>query len=172
MLQRILAEAAEEGGVLDAAIAQDIAQARRLWQLRESVSEAQRIEGVSIKHDIAVPTSRVPEFMLRADAAVARVFPGVRIVNFGHIGDGNLHYNLSKPETAANSDFIARTDEVNRVVHDIVADLGGSISAEHGLGQLKRGEILRYKSEVELEMMRAVKRALDPHHLMNPGKVL
>lgn len=172
VLQQVLAAMAADGSVLDATIAQDIAQAQRLWLLRESVSEAQRIEGVSIKHDIAVPTSRVAEFIRRADDAMARIFPGVRIVNFGHIGDGNLHYNLSKPDSQANRDFIDRTAEVNRVVHDIVADLEGSISAEHGLGQLKRQEILRYKGEVELEMMRAVKRALDPHHLMNPGKVL
>jgi FAD/FMN-containing dehydrogenase len=172
VLQRVLVAMAEDGSVLDATIAQDIAQAQRLWLLRESVSEAQRIEGVSIKHDIAVPTSRVAEFIRRADEAMARIFPGVRIVNFGHIGDGNLHYNLSKPDSQANRDFIERTAEVNGVVHDIVADLGGSISAEHGLGQLKRQEILRYKGEVEMELMRAVKRALDPHHLMNPGKVV
>jgi FAD/FMN-containing dehydrogenase len=172
VLQQVLGRAAEEGGVLDATIAQDIAQARRLWQLRESVSEAQRIEGVSIKHDIAVPTSRVAEFIRRADSALARVFPDLRIVNFGHIGDGNLHYNLSKPDSQANRDFIARSAEVNRIVHDIAAELGGSISAEHGLGQLKREEILRYKGEVEMELMRAVKRALDPQNLMNPGKVL
>ncbi|HET9701590.1 MAG TPA: FAD-binding oxidoreductase [Burkholderiales bacterium] len=172
VLQQVLAAMAEEGGVLDAAIAQDIAQAKRLWLLRESVSEAQRIEGVSIKHDIAVPTSRVADFIRRADEAMARIFPGVRIINFGHIGDGNLHYNLSKPDSQANRDFIARTAEVNRVIHDIVAELEGSISAEHGLGQLKRQEILRYKGKVELDLMRAVKRGFDPHHLMNPWKVL
>ena len=145
---------------------------RDSWHLRENISEAQRIEGVSIKHDIAVPVSRIAEFIARADAELQRAFPAVRIVTFGHIGDGNLHYNLSRPETAANADFIAQTPQANRIVHDIVADLDGSISAEHGLGQLKRTEILRYKSAVEMDLMRAVKQALDPHGLMNPGKVL
>jgi FAD/FMN-containing dehydrogenase len=146
---------------------------RRLLGLRENISEAQRIEGVSIKHDIAVPVSRIAEFIARADAALRRAFPAVRIVCFGHIGDGNLHYNLSKPEAAeSNAEFIAQTPQANRIVHDLVAELGGSISAEHGLGQLKRGEILRYKSAVEMDLMRAVKQALDPAGLMNPGKVL
>ncbi len=171
-LERVLGQEVEAGGVLDAALAQDVARARALWHLRESISEAQRMEGVSIKHDVAVPVSRIAEFVARADAALARAWPGVRIVNFGHVGDGNLHYNLSKPEAADNSGFIACTAEVNRIVHDLAAELGGSISAEHGLGQLKRGEVLRYKGEVEMDLMRAVKRALDPRGLMNPGKVL
>lgn len=171
-LERVLEQQAEGGGVSDAVIAQDLSQARALWHLRENISEAQRVEGVSIKHDIAVPVSRIAEFIARADAALLKAYPDVRIINFGHIGDGNLHYNLSKPEAAANESFIARTREVNRIVHDTVAELGGSISAEHGLGQLKREEILRYKSPVEMELMRAVKWALDPRGLMNPGKLL
>ena len=116
--------------------------------------------------------SRIAGFIARADAELQRAFPAVRIVTFGHIGDGNLHYNLSRPDAEANADFIAQTPQANRIVHDIVAELGGSISAEHGLGQLKRGEILRYKSAVEMDLMRAVKQALDPHGLMNPGKVI
>ncbi|MCC6912039.1 MAG: hydroxyacid dehydrogenase, partial [Flavobacteriales bacterium] len=116
--------------------------------------------------------SRIAEFIERADAALRQAFASVRIVTFGHIGDGNLHYNLSRPEAAANAEFIGQTPTVNRIVHDTVALLDGSISAEHGLGQLKRTEVLRYKSGVEIELMRAVKRALDPHGLMNPGKVL
>ena len=172
MLGAVLGAEIGAGRVADAAIAQDFAQRQAFWQLRENISEAQRIEGLSIKHDIAVPVSRIAEFIARADAALAKTFPAVRIVTFGHIGDGNLHYNLSRPEAAANAAFIAQTPEVNRIVHDIVIDLGGSISAEHGLGQLKRTEILRYKSAVEMELMRAVKRALDPHGLMNPGKLL
>ena len=171
-LEVALAEEMESGRVADAAVARSLAQAQDFWRLRENISEAQKVEGVSIKHDIAVPVSRIPEFIARADTDLALAFPGVRIVAFGHVGDGNLHYNLSQPEAGANAEFIALTPRANRIVHDIVASLGGSISAEHGLGQLKRGEILRYKSEVEMNLMRAVKRALDPHNVMNPGKVL
>ncbi len=162
----------EAGRVRDAVVARSIAQAQALWALRENISEAQRIEGISIKHDIAVPVSRIDEFITAAGKALRRAFGGVRIVVFGHIGDGNLHYNLSRPEAAGNDEFIAQTPAANRIVHDLVTRLGGSISAEHGLGQLKRGEILRYKSELEMELMRRVKTALDPHNLMNPGKVL
>ena len=172
VLEQVLQAEAESGRVTDAVLAQDLSQARALWHLRENISEAQRVEGISIKHDISVPVSRIAEFISRADAALLQAFPDLRIVNFGHIGDGNLHYNLSKPDATANEDFIARTPQANRIVHDIVAELGGSISAEHGLGQLKREEILRYKSDVEMNLMRAVKRALDPQGLMNPGKVL
>ncbi len=171
-LEGILGAEMEAGRVADAAVAQDLGQQQALWHLRESISEAQRIEGISIKHDIAVPVSRIAEFIERAGAELERAFPDLRIVVFGHIGDGNLHYNLSKPEAAANADFIAQTPQANRIVHDVVASLDGSISAEHGLGQLKRAEIQRYKSGVEMDLMRAVKQALDPHGLMNPGKVL
>jgi len=171
-LEGVLAGAMEDGAVADAVVAQSEAQARALWALRENISEAQKIEGVSIKHDISLPVSRIAEFIERADAALAVAFPGVRIVCFGHVGDGNLHYNQSKPAAQENAAFVARTADVNRVVHDLVHGLGGSISAEHGLGQLKREEILRYKSATEMDMMRAVKRALDPRGLMNPGKVL
>jgi FAD/FMN-containing dehydrogenase len=171
-LEAALAEEIEAGRARDAVIAQSETQAQQLWRLRESIGEAQKIEGYSIKHDIAVPVSRIPEFLVRADAALAAAFPGIRVVAFGHVGDGNLHYNQSKPDAADNPAFIAMTPQVNRVVHDLVAELGGSISAEHGLGQLKREEVLRYKSAVEMELMRAVKRALDPLGLMNPGKVL
>lgn len=171
-LETILAAEIEAGRVEDAAIAQSEAQAAALWQLRENISFAQKIEGVSIKHDISVPVSRIAEFIERADEALKRRFPGVRIVCFGHIGDGNLHYNLSKPAAQANADFIDQTGAVNLIVHDLVHELSGSISAEHGLGQLKRGEILRYKSAVEMDLMRALKQVLDPAGVMNPGKVL
>jgi len=164
--------AAESDLVEDAAVAKSEAQADALWQLRENISEAQRLEGFSIKHDVALPLSRLAEFIARADAALAEAFPGLRIVCFGHIGDGNLHYNLSKPASQDNARFVAQTARVNRIVHDLVHGLGGSISAEHGLGQLKREEILRYKSAVEMEMMRRVKQALDPDGLFNPGKLL
>jgi FAD/FMN-containing dehydrogenase len=171
-LEQALQRAAEEGVVDDAAVAASEAQAAALWALRENVSEAQKIEGVSIKHDIAVPVSRIAEFIARADVALLAAFPQVRIVCFGHIGDGNLHYNLSRPDAQSNAGFIAQTESVNRIVHDLVHELGGSISAEHGLGQLKREEVLRYKSATEMDMMRAVKQALDPRGLMNPGKLL
>ena len=171
-LEVVLGEACAQGLASDAAVAASGAQAQALWALREDISEAQRIEGVSIKHDVSVPVSRLPEFLERAGAALAARWPDVRVVAFGHIGDGNLHYNLSKPAADDNAVFIARTAEVNRIVHDLVCELGGSISAEHGLGQLKREEVLRYKPALEMELMRRVKQAFDPAGLMNPGKVL
>jgi FAD/FMN-containing dehydrogenase len=171
-LEAWLADRLEDGQVSDAVIAQSDAQAAKLWALRENISEAQKIEGVSIKHDIAVPVSRIPEFLSRADAALASAFPGIRVVAFGHVGDGNLHYNLSKPDAQENAHFLASQPAVNRIVHDTVDALNGSISAEHGIGQLKCGELLHYKSPLEISLMRAVKQALDPAGLMNPGKVL
>lgn len=167
-----LAECLEAGLAEDAVVAQSEAQAKKLWQLRENISEAQKIEGISIKHDVSVPVSRIPEFLAQAGAALDAAFPDIRIVAFGHVGDGNLHYNLSKADRQDNGQFIACQPQANRLVHDLVHSLGGSISAEHGLGQLKREEILRYKSPVEMAMMRAVKAALDPKGLMNPGKVI
>lgn len=171
-LQQALEGAQQQGLIDDAVVAGSLAQSTALWALRENISEAQRIEGISIKHDVSVPVSRIPEFLQRAEVALQAVWPDVRIVAFGHIGDGNLHYNLSKADRQDNASFIAGTPQANRIVHDLVHALGGSISAEHGLGQLKREEIRRYKSPLELEMMRAIKGTLDPHGLMNPGKVL
>ena len=171
-MEAFLESALESGGISDAVLAQSVEQARRLWALRENISEAQKIEGLSIKHDVSVPISRIGEFVEQADTALEKAFPGIRIVTFGHVGDGNLHYNQSKPEAGGNADFIGAQAQVNELVHDIVHRLGGSISAEHGIGQLKREELLRYKSPLEMEMMRAVKRAFDPQGLMNPGKVL
>ncbi len=171
-LEEVLFDAVAAGEAGDAAIARNEAQAREFWALRENIAEAQKIEGLSIKHDISLPVSRIPEFIARCDAALTENFPGVRIVCFGHLGDGNLHYNQSQPAGLDNAAFIAQSAAVNRIVHDLVHELDGSISAEHGLGQLKREEILRYKSAVEMDMMRAVKRALDPQGLMNPGKIL
>ena len=160
------------GRVADGALATSQAQAAKLWALRENISEAQKIEGVSIKHDISVPVSAIPAFLETADAALAKAYPGIRVVAFGHVGDGNLHYNLSKPDAQDNNAFIAAQPEVNRIVHDAVHALNGSISAEHGIGQLKREEILRYKSPVEMALMRTLKQAVDPQGLMNPGKVV
>ena len=170
--EAFLTTALEKAWIGDAVLAQSGEQAANLWDLRERISEAQKIEGFSIKHDISVPVSRIGEFIERADAALQAAYPGIRIVAFGHVGDGNLHYNQSKPEAGENAEFMAAQPEVNRIVHDIVDALGGSISAEHGIGQLKRGELAHYKSAVEMEMMRAIKRTFDPMGLMNPGKVL
>jgi FAD/FMN-containing dehydrogenase len=174
-LEEVLCEASAAEEVGDAAIARSETQAQAFWALRENIAEAQKIEGLSIKHDISLPVSRIAEFIERCDAALTTAFPGVRIVCFGHLGDGNLHYNQSQSSHLSgqdNANFIAGTSAVNRVVHDLVHELGGSISAEHGLGQLKRAEILRYKGTVEMDMMRAIKHAIDPHDRMNPGKVL
>lgn len=165
-------QALESEAISDAVLAQSGEQAKRLWALRENISEAQKIEGISIKHDISLPISRLPDFVAAADAALQAAFPGIRIVTFGHVGDGNLHYNQSQAERGANAAFIAQEPQVNRIVHDLVHEFGGSISAEHGIGQLKRTELLRYKSPVEMEMMRTLKRAFDPQGVMNPGKVL
>ena len=162
-----------EGGLaLDVVLAVSEAQRRQLWALREYISEAQAAEGPNIKHDISVPISQIPAFIAATDAALQDAFPGVRMVTFGHLGDGNLHYNVAPPAGGDAELFIERTDAVNRVVHDSVARFGGSISAEHGLGQYKRDEVLRYKSPVEMALMRSVKRAIDPLGIMNPGKVL
>ncbi len=171
-MEGFLEQSLENGAINDAVVAESVDQARRLWALREDISEAQKIEGISIKHDISVPVSRIGEFVERADAALQQAFPGIRIVAFGHVGDGNLHYNQSRAEAGENAAFIAAQPKVNEIVHDLVHALGGSISAEHGIGQLKREEILRYKSPLEMEMMRAIKRTFDPQGLMNPGKVL
>ncbi len=172
LIEQVLGAAISAGQVRDAVVAASEAQAAALWALRENISEAQKRDGLSIKHDVSLPVSRVAEFIARADALLETAYPGVRVVCFGHVGDGNLHYNPSKPIAPDNASFIAGTAEVNRIVHDLVAELGGSISAEHGLGQLKREEILRYKSPVEIELMRKLKQALDPAGLMNPGKLI
>jgi FAD/FMN-containing dehydrogenase len=160
-------------GILEYAVTSDPAQAEAWWKLRKSISDAQKIEGVSIKHDVAVPLSRVAEFIAQASAALQGAYSGVRIVAFGHMGDGNIHYNVSLFDAAQNAAFIAqREHEVNHMVYELVAKLDGSISAEHGLGQLKREEITHYKSALELELMRGIKHAFDPHGLMNPGKMI
>ena len=171
-LEAILADGMERGLVLDAVISASVAQTAAIWKLRDGMSDAQKPEGGSIKHDISVPVSQVAAFMSRATAAVEKLIPGVRIVAFGHIGDGNIHFNLSQPLGADKAAFLERWHEANDVVHHICAALGGSISAEHGLGQLKRDEIRRYKSAIELDLMRAIKAMLDPHGIMNPGKLL
>ncbi len=157
--------------ILDAAVAQSEARARAFWKLREFISEAQSDEGPNIKHDVSIPISHIAEFISTTHAELARAQPGIRMVTFGHLGDGNLHCNVSPPEGVAPDVFLRQSAAINRIVHGSVARFGGSISAEHGLGQLKREEILRYKSPIELELMCKIKRTLDPHGIMNPGKV-
>ena len=171
-MEATLAAALEAGEATDAVIATSDTQRKKLWALREDMSEVQKREGGSIKHDVSVPVSRVAKFIAQASAAVEAAMPGVRPVPFGHVGDGNIHFNLSQPVGSDKKAFIARWDEMNAIVHDIVRSLGGSISAEHGVGIMKRDEIAATKSPVEIEMMRAVKRALDPKNILNPGKVV
>lgn len=173
-----LMQAAFDAGLItDAVIAQSLAQSQSLWALRESISEAQAAEGKNIKHDISVPISRIADFIQTTNALLQQAFPGVRMVTFGHLGDGNLHYNVSPALDAAGrcepeAEFLAKQSRIYGIVHDQVHAYRGSISAEHGIGRLKREENMRYKSPVELRLMRAIKQALDPHNLMNPGKVV
>jgi FAD/FMN-containing dehydrogenase len=171
-LEWMLAEASEQGVIGDAVIAGTLAQSHELWRLRETISEAQKPEGGSIKHDISVPVARIPEFLALAAREVEEAFPGARPVAFGHFGDGNVHYNVSQPAGSDRAAFLARWDEVSAKVHDVVASLGGSISAEHGIGQLKRQELVRFKSPIELDLMRRIKAAFDPRGILNPGKLL
>jgi len=171
-LEAILAQGLEDGIVDDAVIAANLSQRKALWKLRDEMSAAQKPEGGSIKHDISVPVAAVPEFIAQADAAVVSLIPGARPVPFGHLGDGNIHYNVSQPVGANAADFLARWHEVNAVVFGIVLKLGGSISAEHGIGVLKRDELPEVKDQVAIELMRQVKAMLDPLGIMNPGKVL
>jgi FAD/FMN-containing dehydrogenase len=172
-LTELLAEALESHLIADAAVASSLAQSRAMWALRENISEAQAAEGKNIKHDVSVPISAIAEFVDSTNAALVGRFPGVRMVVFGHLGDGNLHYNVSPPAGAADEQaFLDLQPAINLITHDAVVARRGSISAEHGLGQLRRDEAARYKSEVEMGLMRAVKAALDPHGIMNPDKVL
>ncbi len=171
-MMAVLEGAFEEELVLDATVAASESQAAALWRIREAMVEAQKHEGGSIKHDVSVPISSVPEFLERAMAAVSERIPGIRPVPFGHIGDGNIHFNLSQPLGADKAEYIARWDEMNEIVHDIVVELGGSISAEHGIGRLKVASNAHYKSSVEIDLMKKIKAALDPAGIMNPHKVV
>jgi len=171
LLERLLAGVLEEGLVADGVIAESGAQARELWRIREPIVEAQLFSG-SIKHDVFVPVSRVAEFIIRASTGVSERLPGIRPIAFGHVGDGNIHFNLTQPERADTAAYLGRWQEFNDIVHGVVRELRGSISAEHGVGMMKCEEITHYKSAVEIELMRRVKRALDPANIMNPGKVV
>ena len=171
-MEDALGRAVESGIARDAAVAQSEDQAARLWALRENISEAQRREGPNIKHDISLPISAIPAFLDDAGAALVAAFPGAQLVIFGHLGDGNLHYNVAAPVGESAAQFLANSAAANRIVHDRVVAAGGSISAEHGIGQSKRDELAHYKTPLELELMRRIKAALDPAGLLNPGKVL
>ncbi len=169
----LLALAFERGLLVDAAVAASLEQSKTMWHLRESIPLAQSLEGLNIKHDISVPISRIPAFVRATDEALERAVPGVRLVDFGHLGDGNLHYNVQAPEGEPADRFLAEREvEVNRIVYDAVTAHGGSISAEHGIGALKREELAQRKSPVAMKMMRAIKQALDPHGRLNPGRVV
>ncbi len=171
--EALLEAAFEAGTISDAAVAESVQQSRQLWHLRESIPLAQAEEGLNVKHDIALPVSRIPAFIAATDAALAQALPGVRVVDFGHLGDGNLHYNVQCPEGADAAAFLREhEDAVNTIVYDAVLAHGGSISAEHGIGALKRDTLPHYKSPVALGLMRSIKQALDPQGLMNPGRVL
>ncbi|HVE89152.1 MAG TPA: FAD-binding oxidoreductase [Burkholderiaceae bacterium] len=172
LLQALAERALDQQVISDAAIAQSTMQSRSLWKLRESITEAQVREGKNIKHDISVPISSIARFIDETDALLAQRFPGVRMVTFGHLGDGNLHYNVMPPAGMAEDLFFAQQPAIYQCVHDQVTRFSGSISAEHGIGQLKRDENARYKSAVEINLMREIKRALDPLNIMNPGKVV
>jgi FAD/FMN-containing dehydrogenase len=172
LLEGLLAAATEQHFVGDGVIAASLAQAQSLWRLREATSEAQKPEGGSIKHDISVPVARIPEFLEKAAAVVERVCPGARPVAFGHFGDGNVHYNVSQPLGMDKAEYLALWGPMSDAVHDLVAATGGSISAEHGIGQMKRAALARFKSPVEITLMRKLKTALDPNGILNPGKVL
>jgi FAD/FMN-containing dehydrogenase len=172
LLEEILTEGLNRSLVLDAAIADSLEQAKAFWRLREMFGEVQRHEGGSIKHDVSVPVAAVPDFIAEANAAVAALLPEARPVPFGHVGDGNIHYNVSQPVGADRAEFLARWNEVNAAVFAVVKKFGGSISAEHGVGVMKRDLLPSVKDPVALDLMRKIKHLLDPNNILNPGKVL
>jgi FAD/FMN-containing dehydrogenase len=172
MMAALMEQGFEAGLIQDATIASSHAQQQALWHMRESMSDAQKPEGGSIKHDVSVPVAQIPAFMHEAEKTVMAAMPGARICAFGHMGDGNIHYNISQPIGADKAAFIGRWREMNAIVHGLVLRHGGSISAEHGIGQLKRDELASIRPEIEIDLMRRIKRAFDPAGIMNPGKVI
>ncbi len=172
LAETILSEALETGYAADVVLGESVAQRETLWKLREDMPGTQAREGGSVKNDISVPVHLIPEFLEKANAIMAREMPDARVVAFGHMGDGNLHYNISQPKDGDTQAFLARREEINHLVNEVVLSLDGSISAEHGIGRLKRDLLAATKSPVEMEMMRAIKKALDPTGIMNPGKVV
>ncbi|MDE2400328.1 MAG: FAD-binding oxidoreductase [Burkholderiales bacterium] len=172
-LETLLTQALDAGEALDASLAQSHGQRRAMWALREAIPSAERLEGLMVKHDIAVPTSAVPTFVRAAQSQLEQAFAGCRVACFGHLGDGNLHYNVQGPSSMDAHEFLARHEtQVNHLVYDVALSLGGTISAEHGIGLLKRDELVQRKTPVAMQMMRAIKQALDPQDLMNPGRLL
>jgi FAD/FMN-containing dehydrogenase len=171
-MQELLAEGSQHGFVEDAAIAATLEQADTFWHLREALADVQKFAGGSIKHDVSVPVAAVPNFIAQASAAAQALIPGSRPVPFGHLGDGNVHFNITQPAGADKAAFLARWEEMNAAVHAVAAKFGGSISAEHGIGRLKRDLLPGVKDPVALDLMRALKRTLDPKGILNPGKVL
>ena len=169
MMMTLLEQGYEAGLIQDATIASSEAQQKAIWHMRESMSDAQKPEGGSIKHDVSVPVAQVPQFMAEAEKAVMAALPGARICAFGHMGDGNIHYNISQPVGADKEEFIGRWHEMNKIVHGLVLHHGGSISAEHGIGQLKRDELASIRSDIEMDLMRRIKTAFDPAGILNPG---
>ncbi|MDE2418728.1 MAG: FAD-binding oxidoreductase [Burkholderiales bacterium] len=173
VFERLLEAAMEQGCVTDAVVAENMAQAKALWHIRESIPLAQAQEGLNIKHDISIAVSSIPDFVRQTDAALEAAFPGARLVNYGHLGDGNLHYNVQAPDGNDAEAFLRDQEKpINALVYDAVDRFGGSISAEHGIGSLKRDKLVEHKSPVALDLMRSIKQALDPHNLMNPGRML
>ncbi|MEO6960153.1 MAG: FAD-binding oxidoreductase [Burkholderiaceae bacterium] len=170
--EKVVAEIIEDDLVVDAVIAESVAQSKALWHLRESIPLAEKELGKSIKHDVSIPVSKMAAFVEQTNAALQASFPGIQHIIFGHLGDGNLHYNVSKGDSYTEADLLARQADVYRLVHESVRQFSGSISAEHGVGQLKRDALPRYKDPVEMVLMRRIKHALDPHGLMNPDKLL
>lgn len=172
ILSEILEDGSEKGLITDARLAASLGQANDFWRLREGVSEAQKPEGGNIKNDVSVPIAKIPEFIDRANAAVLRVCPGARPLPLGHFGDGNVHYNIAQPIGMPKAEFMALWSDIVGAVHETVLHYGGSISAEHGIGQMKRAELAKAKGDVAMDMMRSIKAALDPKGILNPGKVL
>jgi len=172
LAEALLQEGIDAGEIADAIVATSLKQAQELWRLRELMSEAQKPEGGSIKHDVSVPVARVPEFIARADQLVELMIPGARPVPFGHLGDGNIHYNVSQPTGMDKTVFLSNWEALNAAVHEIVLDLGGSISAEHGIGRMKRDLLPHAKGALAVELMRKIKASFDPNGILNPGKLL
>nr|WP_210326440.1 FAD-binding oxidoreductase [Bartonella apis] len=171
-MEDILADALQQGIIEDASIAQSVSQQKEFWRLREDMSPAQKLEGGSIKHDISVPIASIPDFISEAEKIIETISPGARIVCFGHMGDGNLHYNVSQPVGADKQAYLSLWGEMNHRIHTLVMSYNGSFSAEHGIGQLKRKELVAFKSPVAFSLMRSIKQVFDPKNIMNPGKML
>jgi FAD/FMN-containing dehydrogenase len=171
-MEQILAEGHEKGLVLDATIAESVEQAKAFWKIREQFGEVQGREGGSIKHDVSVPVANIPAFIEEANAAAVKLIPGCRPLPFGHVGDGNIHYNVSQPIGADKSEYLKRWDDMNDVIYKIVLKYGGSVSAEHGVGIVKRDYLPKIKDPVAYDLMKTLKRTLDPKGILNPGKVL